>query len=94
VSDIRIFLLDPPRGKVLAFATLMFDDVLAIEGFRVLEGARGSSFVGWPSRKNPDGSFRDIVYPISGEFRDQVQAALLRAFDDEKATRGQRPSRP
>ena len=36
-----------------------------------------------PSKKNPDGSYRDIAHPINSEFRDELNDAVLTAYFEE-----------
>ena len=38
-----------------------------------------------PSRKNPDGTFRDIVHPINAAFRAELEEAVLDAYHVQKA---------
>jgi stage V sporulation protein G len=38
-----------------------------------------------PSRKNPDGTYRDIVHPINDDFRAELEAAVLKAYDEALA---------
>ena len=33
-----------------------------------------------PSRKNPDGTFRDIVHPINSDFRHALEEEVLDAY--------------
>ena len=33
-----------------------------------------------PSRKNPDGTYRDIVHPINAEFRAALEEAVIDAY--------------
>ena len=33
-----------------------------------------------PSRKNPDGTFRDIVHPINAAFRNELENAVIDAY--------------
>jgi stage V sporulation protein G len=33
-----------------------------------------------PSRKNPDGTYRDIVHPINSDFREQLERAVIDAY--------------
>ena len=33
-----------------------------------------------PSRKNPDGSYRDIVHPINSDFRRTLEEAVIDAY--------------
>ena len=34
-----------------------------------------------PSRKTPNGEFKDIAHPINAETREKVQKAILEAYD-------------
>ena len=36
-----------------------------------------------PSRKNPDGSYRDIVHPINAQFRGVLEEAVISAYNKE-----------
>ena len=33
-----------------------------------------------PSRKNPDGTYRDIVHPINADFREILEEAVIDAY--------------
>ena len=33
-----------------------------------------------PSRKNPDGTYRDIVHPINSDFRTAIEEAVIDAY--------------
>ncbi|MBP1890286.1 DNA-binding cell septation regulator SpoVG [Clostridium moniliforme] len=34
-----------------------------------------------PSRKTPDGEFKDIAHPINTDARETIQTAILQAYD-------------
>ena len=36
-----------------------------------------------PSRKNPDGTYRDIVHPINAGFRSELEEAVIAEFNAE-----------
>jgi stage V sporulation protein G len=36
-----------------------------------------------PSRKNPDGTYRDIIHPINAEFRQLLEGSVLDAYFEE-----------
>ena len=38
-----------------------------------------------PSRKTPEGEFKDIVHPINTETREKISAAVIEAFHKEEA---------
>ncbi|TCZ70534.1 septation protein spoVG [Paenibacillus albiflavus] len=40
-----------------------------------------NEFVAMPSKRTPDGEFRDIAHPISSTTREKIQAAVLAEYD-------------
>ncbi|MGB9803954.1 SpoVG family protein, partial [Desulfofundulus sp.] len=47
---------------------------------KVVEGNKGL-FVAMPSRKTPDGEFRDIAHPINSSARAIIETAVLQAYE-------------
>ncbi|MBO4217477.1 MAG: SpoVG family protein [Clostridia bacterium] len=70
-------------GPMKAIASITVDNALAIHDVKVIY-AKDRYFVVMPSRKNPDGTFRDIVHPISTEFRAALEEAVRKAYFAEK----------
>ena len=68
--------------KVCAIASIVIDDEFVIHDLRVVNGEKGL-FVAMPSRKLPNGEFRDICHPINTETRNEIQAAVLDEFEAE-----------
>jgi stage V sporulation protein G len=62
-----------------AIVSVTFDDSFVIHDVKVVEGQNGL-FVAMPSRKTPDGEFRDIAHPITSLAREVVQSAVLEAY--------------
>ena len=38
-----------------------------------------------PSRKTPNGEFKDIAHPINAETREKIQSAILEAYESPDA---------
>ena len=38
-------------------------------------------FIAMPSRKTPNGEFKDIAHPINAETREKIQKAILEAYN-------------
>lgn len=72
------------EGPMKAVASVTFDNALAVHDIKVIY-AREKFFIVMPSRKNPDGTFRDIVHPINAEFRTELEEAVLDAYHVQKA---------
>jgi stage V sporulation protein G len=67
------------EGPMKAIASVTFDDCLAVHDVKVIY-ARDRYFIVMPSRKNPDGTYRDIVHPINSEFRARLEESVIDAY--------------
>lgn len=79
ITDIKVRKLfddDPMK----AIVSVTFDNQLAVHDIKVIN-ARDRLFIVMPSRKNPDGTFRDIVHPINGSFRASLENAVIEAYE-------------
>ncbi len=70
------------EGPMKAVVSVTFDGALAVHDIKVIN-ARDKFFIVMPSRKNPDGTYRDIVHPINADFRAQLEGAVVKAYFDE-----------
>ncbi len=68
------------EGPMKAVVSVTFDDCLAVHDVKVIY-ARERYFIVMPSRKNPDGTYRDIVHPISADFRKMLEKAVIDAYN-------------
>ena len=83
VTDVRVRkLMD--EGKMKAVVSVTFDDQLALHDIKVIS-VRDKNFIVMPSRKNPDGTFRDIAHPINADFRALLESEVLKAYEEELA---------
>jgi len=69
------------EGPLKAVVSLTLDDELAVHDVKVIY-ARDHYFVVMPSRKNPDGTFRDMVHPINFKFRSELEEAVITAYHE------------
>ena len=79
ITDVRIRKMTK-EGNMKAVASITVDNELAIHDIKIIEGEKGL-FIAMPSRKTPDGDYRDIAHPISQESRDTLQKAILEAYE-------------
>ncbi len=80
ITDVRIRKMDK-EGNLKAIATITLDNEFAIHDIKVIEGENGL-FIAMPSRKTPEGKYRDIAHPISHEAREAVQKAVLDEYEN------------
>ena len=68
------------EGPMKAIVSVTFNDCLAVHDVKIIN-ARDKFFIVMPSRKNPDGTYRDIVHPINSEFRAALEEAVIEEYN-------------
>ena len=81
ITDIKIRKLFE-EGPMKAVVSVTFDNQFAVHDIKVIH-AKDKYFIVMPSRKNPDGTYRDIVHPINAEFRGMMKRAVIEANQKE-----------
>lgn len=84
VTDVRIRRLTQ-EGKMRAIVSITLNDKFVVHDVRVIEGNNGL-FVAMPSKRTPNGEFRDIAHPINMEARQVIQNSVLEAYAREMGT--------
>lgn len=83
ISDIRIKLVNKENSKVKAIASMTIEDCFVVHDIRVLENEKGL-FVAMPSKKTPNGDFKDVVHPLNTETREMISSIILAAYEQAK----------
>lgn len=78
VTDVRVRRI-AQVGKMKAIASITMDNEFVIHDIKVIEGEKGL-FVAMPSRKAPDGEYRDIAHPINQAARERIQSVILERY--------------
>ncbi|MGG7059505.1 septation regulator SpoVG [Clostridium nigeriense] len=82
ITDVRIRKI-ASDGKMKAIVSVTFDNEFVVHDIKVIEGQNGL-FIAMPSRKTPDGEFKDIAHPINTDTREKIQASILEAYEKAK----------
>lgn len=85
ITDVRVRLVDKDSSKLRGVASITIDECFVIHDIKIIEGKDGL-FISMPSRKTPDGEYRDIVHPINTETREQIIGEVLKAFEKAEKT--------
>ncbi len=86
VTDIRIRIEKQMENneRLRAYADITFDESFVIHGLKIIDGQNGL-FVAMPSRRMPNGEFKDIVHPIKPELRAEITKVILEKFEQESS---------
>ena len=66
-------------GRLKALVSVTFDDMFAVHDIKIIDG-HDRLFLAMPSRRMPDGRFRDIAHPVGNALRDELEHRVLDAY--------------
>ncbi|HHU64165.1 MAG TPA: septation regulator SpoVG [Clostridiales bacterium] len=79
ITDVRIRRINS-EGKMKAIVSVTFDEEFVVHDIKIIEGQNGM-FIAMPSRKTPDGEYKDIAHPINAQTREMIQTAVLEKYE-------------
>lgn len=80
VTDIKFRQVNT-GGRLRAMVSITLDDMLAVHDIKIIAG-NNRLFLAMPSKRMPDGQYRDIVHPIGSMMRDKLEKAVLDAYEE------------
>jgi len=80
ITDIKVRKINA-EGRMKAVVSVTFDDAFVVHDIKVIEGQE-KLFIAMPSRKTPDGEFKDIAHPINAEMREMLQSKILEKYEE------------
>ena len=82
ITDVRIRKITA-EGKMKAIVSITLDNEFVVHDIKIIEGQSGN-FIAMPSRRTPDGEFKDIAHPINTETREKIQKSILDEYEKVK----------
>ena len=87
ITNVSVYTLNDFNSKTVAIATVTISDCLVLTGLKIVKGKKGM-FVSMPQRKlsKPDkngNEYADIFFPVTHDFREELNDAILDAYDDK-----------
>ena len=75
---------DNGKNALKGFATVTLDDELVLTNIKIVKGSKGL-FVAMPSTYwESDEKYHDIFFPITADFREELNDEILQAYKDMK----------
>ena len=79
ITDVRLRKVNS-ENRMKAVASVTFDNEFAVHDIKVIESQNGL-FIAMPSRKTPNGEFKDIAHPINRETRKKIEDAIFEKYN-------------
>ncbi|HIV63476.1 MAG TPA: septation regulator SpoVG [Firmicutes bacterium] len=83
ITEVRVRLIKKDEGKLKAVASVTIDDCFVVHDVKIIEGGEGC-FIAMPSKKTPDGEYKDIVHPLNTETREMLGKRVLAEYEKVK----------
>lgn len=80
ITDIRVRKVNSD-SKMKAIISVTFDDAIVIHDIKIIDG-KENPFVAMPSRRRPNGEFRDVAHPINSEARRELEDAIFKKYNE------------
>lgn len=91
ITDIRLRAVKSENEvKLKAYADVTFDGSFVVHGLKIIDGQKGM-FVAMPSRKMPDGEYKDIAHPITPELRKEITDTAIAKYNEVMESEGAIP---
>jgi stage V sporulation protein G len=68
-------------NRLVGIAAITIDNCFVVHELRIIEGKNGL-FVAMPSRKMPNGDYKDVAHPINSETRSMIEKAVLDTYNN------------
>lgn len=82
ITDVRLRAVKNENElKLKSYADVTFDECFVIHGLKIIDGQKGM-FVAMPSRKMPDGEYKDIAHPITPELRKEITDSVIARYNE------------
>jgi len=80
ISEVRAKRIDGDN-RLVGIAAITIDNCFVVHELRIIEGKNGL-FVAMPSRKMPNGDYKDVAHPINSETRAMIEKAVLDTYNE------------
>ena len=81
--EAKVTMLSDSTNNVKALASITLEDSFVVTGIRVIQSQKGDMFTAMPSRKTPNGEYKDICFPITAEARASINEAILKVYNEK-----------
>ena len=81
ITDVRIKRVSTD-SRMKAIVSVTFDNSFVVHDIKIIEG-QDKLFTAMPSRKTPEGEYKDIAHPINSDMRTKLEEEILAKYNEE-----------
>lgn len=80
ITDVNMKIKDGNGMK--AICTVTVNGMIAINDIRIVENKNQELIVAMPSKRMPDGKFKDLANPVNAQARSIIQDAVINRYSE------------
>ena len=80
ITSVKVRKIEKEDSRMKGIASVVIDDCFAVKDIRIIQG-EDKLFIAMPSRKYPDGEYRDVAHPINAETRKMFEDAIFEEYN-------------
>lgn len=77
---VRVYGVDS-KSKLKAFVSVTADELIVMNGFKLIEGRDGKLFLANPTNKMSDGEYIDVTYFLKKDCRSYVEELAVKEYN-------------
>jgi stage V sporulation protein G len=78
ITEVRIYPVD--EDELRGYASITLDNCWMVRDLKIRRNGSGCLYVAMPSKKQQDGTYWEIAYPITAEARAMIEQAILTTY--------------
>ena len=79
ITDVKVHKFNG-ESRLKAIVTITINECFVIHELRIIDGKKGL-FAAMPTRKMPNGEFKDVAHPIDRETRSMIEEIILKEYN-------------
>lgn len=80
VTEVKVRKIED-LSRAIAIASVVLDDEININDIKLVRDINSNLFIMMPSKKLPNGDFKDIAHPINTEAREKITKAIVEEYN-------------
>ena len=81
VTEVRL-IKRAGEDKMLASGSITLEDDFGVAGIRVMRSNEGNLYIAYPSRKDRNGEYKNICFPLSKSLREDIHMAVIAKYEE------------
>ncbi|SEI82202.1 stage V sporulation protein G [Lachnospiraceae bacterium A10] len=81
VTDVRLT-KKVGEDRMEAYGSITLDGDFVINGIKVMRSKEGNLYVSYPSRRNQQGDYKDICYPMTQTLREDIHIKVMAKYEE------------